>query len=120
MAFSVILFSPSYLPLALFLTFEAMFVGKKSQIFRTAIENCTELWMEVLSMNPAVNAQINKGEILQAGEHGKETNFTQTQEIGGVRQGDRGKEIQQTKSAGRRCTATPHPIWNFSRCYSIF
>ena len=37
-------------------------------------------------MNPAVNAQINKGEILQAGEHGKETNFTQTQEIGGARQ----------------------------------
>ena len=102
MAFSVILFSPSYLPLALFFTFEAMFVGKKRQIFRTAIENCAELWMEVLSMNPAVNAQINKGEILQAGEHGKETNFTQTQEIGGARQGGRGKEIRNSSVTHKR------------------
>ena len=102
MPFSVILFSPSYLPLPLFFTFEAMFVGKKRQIFRTAIENCAELWMEVLSMNPAVNAQINKGEILQAGEHGKETNFTQTQEIGGARQGGRGKEIRNSSATNKR------------------
>ena len=58
--------------------------------------------MEVLSMNPAVNAQINKGEILQAGEHGKETNFTQTQEIGGARQGGRGKEIRNSVTNKRK------------------
>ena len=53
-------------------------------------------------MNPAVNAQINKGEILQAGEHGKETNFTQTQEIGGARQGGRVKEIRNSSVTNKR------------------